>query len=95
MSEAQAKLKFEVCPDDVKAEESGDTVQCRTALSTPLLYCILWQVFYNTIIGLEGDSEETLTCLASWQSDLDSKETFMLGTLDYRYKESDQQLSEN
>ena len=94
MSEAQAKLKFEVCPDDVKAEESGDTVQCRTALST-LLYFILWQVFYNTIIGLEGDSEETLTCLASWQSDLDSKETFMLGTLDYRYKESDQQLSEN
>ena len=41
-------------------------------------------VFYNTIIGLDGDSQETLTCKATWTSDLDDKETFMMGTLDYR-----------
>ena len=41
-------------------------------------------VFYNTIIGLDGDSQETLTCRATWTSDLNDKETFMMGTLDYR-----------
>ena len=41
-------------------------------------------VFYNTIIGLDGDSQETLTCKATWTSDLNDKETFMMGTLDYR-----------
>ena len=41
-------------------------------------------VFYNTIIGLDGDSQETLTCKATWTSDLNNKETFMMGTLDYR-----------
>ena len=41
-------------------------------------------VFYNTIIGLDGDSQETLTCKATWTSNLDDKETFMMGTLDYR-----------
>jgi len=48
-------------------------------------------VFYNTIIGLEGDTQETLTCKATWQSDLDEKETYMLGTLDYRYKRPDEE----
>ena len=43
-------------------------------------------VFYNTIIGLEGDTHETLTCRATWPNDLDSSETYMVGTLDYRYK---------
>ena len=42
-------------------------------------------VFYNTIIGLEGDSQEMLTCKATWQSDLNDKETYMMGTLDFRY----------
>ena len=41
-------------------------------------------VFYNTIIGLEGDTHETLTCRATWPNDLDSSETYMVGTLDYR-----------
>ena len=72
MSESQALLKFEVCPDDVKKETEGS-------------------VFYNTIIGLEGDTQETLTCKATWQSDLDEKETFMIGTLDYRYKRPDEE----
>ena len=48
-------------------------------------------VFYNTIIGLEGDTQETLTCKATWQSDLDEKETYMIGTLDYRYKRPDEE----
>ena len=48
-------------------------------------------VFYNTIIGLEGDTQETLTCKATWQRDLDEKETFMIGTLDYRYKRTNEE----
>ena len=48
-------------------------------------------VFYNTIIGLEGDSQEMLTCKATWQSDLNDKETYMMGTLDYRYKRSNEE----
>ena len=48
-------------------------------------------VFYNTIIGLDGDSQEILTCKATWASPLDHKETFMLGTLDYRYKRPDEE----
>ena len=46
-------------------------------------------VFYNTIIGLEGDTHETLTCRATWPNELDSSETYMMGTLDYRYKRTD------
>ena len=48
-------------------------------------------VFYNTIIGLEGDSQEMLTCKATWESDLNSRETYMMGTLDYRYKRSNEE----
>ena len=48
-------------------------------------------VFYNTIIGLEGDTHETLTCRASWPNDLDSSETYMVGTLDYRYKRTNEE----
>ena len=48
-------------------------------------------VFYNTIIGLDGDSQETLTCKATWDNDLNDKETFMMGTFDYRYKRTDQE----
>ena len=48
-------------------------------------------VFYNTIIGLEGDTHETLTCRATWPNELDSKETYMVGTLDYRYKRTNEE----
>ena len=48
-------------------------------------------VFYNTIIGLEGDTHETLTCRATWPNDADSRETYMVGTLDYRYKRTDEE----
>ena len=48
-------------------------------------------VFYNTIIGLDGDSQETLTCKATWDNDLNDKETYMMGTFDYRYKRTDQE----
>ena len=63
MSPSQSLLKFEVCPDEVQAEEGGT-------------------MFYNTIIGLEADTDETLTCRATWPNDLDSSETYMVGTLD-------------
>ena len=48
-------------------------------------------VFYNTIIGLDGDSQETLTCKATWENDLNDKETYMMGTLDYRYKRTNEE----
>ena len=48
-------------------------------------------VFYNTIIGLEGDSQEMLTCKATWENDLNSREIYMMGTLDYRYKRSNEE----
>jgi hypothetical protein len=41
-------------------------------------------VFYQTVISLEGDPEETLNCLATWTSHLDSTETFLIATLDFR-----------
>ena len=43
-------------------------------------------VFYNTIIGLDGDSQERLTCKGTWENDLNDKEIYMMGTLDFRYK---------
>merc|ERR1719357_2333215 len=48
-------------------------------------------MFYQTIIGLEGDTEETLTCLATWPNPLDTSETYMVGTLDFRYKRTQEE----
>jgi hypothetical protein len=42
-------------------------------------------VFYQTVISLEGDPEETLNCLATWPNDQDQSETFLVATLDFRY----------
>jgi hypothetical protein len=41
-------------------------------------------VFYQTVISLEGDPEETLNCLATWPNEQDPSETFLIATLDYR-----------
>jgi len=46
---------------------------------------------YQIIVGFDGDIQETLTCKATWQSDLDDKEIYMIGTLDGRYKRTDEE----
>ena len=44
-------------------------------------------VFYQTVISLEGDPEETLNFLATWPNEQDQSETFLVATLDYRYRQ--------
>ncbi|XP_023332456.1 uncharacterized protein LOC111704454 [Eurytemora carolleeae] len=48
-------------------------------------------VFYQTIISIKGDPEETLSCKATWLREDDPTETYMIGTLDYRYKRTEEE----
>jgi len=48
-------------------------------------------IFYETFISIKGDPEETLSCKATWTPDDDPSETYMIGTLDYRYKRTDEE----